>query len=152
VRVRANSRKNVVVILGKLDGPFQSTAVRIASAHRQYRSKARITGTLNYLITIPIVFRSVDMRVRIYESCGRDHDDELGEGKSYSVYVDKLAKFLFLGKESVVTLNQSRGDGIFIDSVSPKGFPSSVGVLRSVAATNVCREETAKNKAFLRSF
>ena len=65
VRMNPNCRVKVWVVLGQLDSPFKRTTVWIPSANVQDRANTCISRPLDYLITISVKLRTIDVCVRI---------------------------------------------------------------------------------------
>ena len=67
MRMDTNSRVNPFVRLSQVNCPFERAALRIARADVEHRRHARISRARNHLFAIGIVFRAVDMTMRIDE-------------------------------------------------------------------------------------
>ena len=87
VRVYANRRVNVRMLLGQLYRSFQRAAVRISSAHIQNRRHARIARALDYGLTVGIKLRPVKVCMRINKHVPEDKrwKSELKKGVTHSV-------------------------------------------------------------------
>src|SRR5581483_743912 len=63
VRMNADRAKDFFVLLAQRYSAFEGAAVRIARAHIEHRRDARSARARNYVITILIVFRTIDVAV-----------------------------------------------------------------------------------------
>src|SRR6185295_18529907 len=63
----ADGGKDGVMLFGQLNGAFKDAAGGIAAVHVQHADHTRIMGARDYLFAIGIVFRAVDMAMRINE-------------------------------------------------------------------------------------
>src|ERR1041385_8927866 len=64
-RVDAHGRINTVLFLGQLNRARERAAVRIARADVEHGRHAGVDGSRNYFVSIGIVFRAVDVAMRI---------------------------------------------------------------------------------------
>src|SRR6185503_19098655 len=67
VGMYADGGKDGVMLFGQLNGAFKGAAVRIAAVYVQHARHTRIMGARDYLFAIGIVFRTVDVAMRINE-------------------------------------------------------------------------------------
>jgi hypothetical protein len=65
--MRADGGKDVLVLFGQMDGPFQRPAVRIAGADSQYCANSGVARALDYLLAVSVVLRSINVRMGIDE-------------------------------------------------------------------------------------
>src|SRR5213593_3927268 len=79
VRMNADSNVDFVVILSQLNRPFKGSAVRVAGADVEHGRNPGSARSGNHMFAINVVFRTVDVAMRIDEHWvleGRARSDE----------------------------------------------------------------------------